>query len=85
MNVELLRRYLQTPSDLLQDVGTGLAQPALDLRQIRIGHAGDLGQLAQRDLRDFPLFADEGADAGSASALLARAVDIHLSSVRRAR
>jgi hypothetical protein len=31
------------------------------------------------------LFADEGADAGSASALLARAVDIHLSSVRRGR
>jgi hypothetical protein len=31
------------------------------------------------------LFADKGADTGSPPALLARAVDIHLSSVRRGR
>jgi hypothetical protein len=36
-------------------------------------------------VRDFPLLADEGADAGSPSALLARAVDVHPSSVRRTR
>jgi hypothetical protein len=34
---------------------------------------------------DFPLFADEGADAGPPPALLARAVDVHPSSVRCAR
>jgi hypothetical protein len=36
-------------------------------------------------VRDFPLLADEGADAGSPSALLARAVDVHPSSVPCAR
>src|SRR5689334_10584521 len=61
-HVELLGRDPQTLGDLLQDVRAGLAQPALDLRQIRIGNTGNPSQLAQGDLRLLTLLADEFAD-----------------------
>lgn len=42
--------------DLLQHLRARLAQPALDLAQIRIGHPGGIGELPERQLRGAPLF-----------------------------
>src|SRR5690242_19688459 len=56
-DVELLGRDAQSLGDLLQDVGTGLAQPAFDLREVRVGHAREPRQLTQRNLRLLTLFA----------------------------
>ncbi len=47
----------QRLGDLLQHLRTRLAQPALDLAQIRIGHPGGIGELPQRQLRVAPLLA----------------------------
>src|SRR5262249_41617998 len=54
--------------DLLQDVRARLAQAALDLAQVGVGHPGRLGQLAHGDLRLLPLLPD----------VLADRVDIHV-------
>src|SRR5690606_34495371 len=42
-----------------EDLGGGLAQPALDLAQVGVGDAGELAELAQGHLADVPLLADE--------------------------
>ena len=50
LHIQRLGRDPQRSRDLLQDLGTRLAQAALDLAQVR-GHAREIGQLAQRELR----------------------------------
>lgn len=45
----------QRLGDLLQHLRARLAQPALDLAQIRIRHPGGIGELPQRQLRVAPL------------------------------
>ena len=57
-DVERLRGDPQRSGDLLQDLRAGLAQPALDLGQVRVAHAGELGQLAEGDLGGLALLAD---------------------------
>lgn len=47
----------QRLGDLLQHLRARLAQPALDLAQIRVGHPGGIGELPQRQLRSAPLLA----------------------------
>jgi GNAT superfamily N-acetyltransferase len=66
-HVELFGRDGQALGDLLQDVRAGLAEPPLDLRQIRVRHAGEAGELAQRDVRLLALLTDEFADRGAAA------------------
>ena len=50
LHVQRLGRDPQRLGELLQDVGARLAQPALDLAQIRVGHPGGVGELPQREL-----------------------------------
>ena len=61
-DVQRLHADPQSVRDLLQDVGGGLAQPALDLRQVRIGDVSEFGQFPDRDLGPLTLGADERAD-----------------------
>src|SRR6516165_10026487 len=56
--VDLDQDLLLPFGDLLQDVRAGLAQPALDLAEVRVRDPGRLGQLAQRELRLLPLLPD---------------------------
>src|SRR5262249_3773713 len=48
--------------NLLQDLGAGPAQPALDLAEIRVGYPRRRGKLPQRDLGLLSLLADVLAD-----------------------
>ena len=71
-----LRRHLQAPSDLLEDLGAGLLQPPLDLGQIGVGDPGELRQLTQREPGSPALFAQVTAEVelqrrGHASIMLA--------------
>ena len=61
-DVERLGRDLEGPGDLLEDLGRRLAQPPLDLAQVRVGDAGHLRQLAQRQVADPALLPDELAE-----------------------
>lgn len=54
-DVQRLGGDAQRLGDLLEHLRAGLAQPALDLAQIRIGHPGGIGELPQRQLRVAPL------------------------------
>ena len=54
-HVERLRGDPHRLGDLLQHLGGGLAQAALDLAQVRVGHPGLLGQLAERQPCELPL------------------------------
>ena len=56
--VERLGGDPQGLRDLLQHLGAGLPQPALDLTQIRIRHPGGVGELPQGQLRGPPLLAE---------------------------
>ena len=56
-DVERLRRDAQSFGELLEHLGRGLAQPSFDLAQVRVRHAGLLGELPQRQLRREPLLA----------------------------
>lgn len=47
----------QRLGDLLQHLGARLAQPALDLAEVGIGHPRGIGELPQRQLRVAPLLA----------------------------
>src|SRR3712207_5768626 len=58
-DVQRLRRDLQRPGDLLEDLGRRLPQAPLDLAEVRVGDAGELRQLAQAEVADPPLLADE--------------------------
>ena len=49
-DVQRLRRDPQRLGELLQHVGRRLAQPALDLAEVRVGNPGLVGELAQREL-----------------------------------
>ena len=48
-HVERLGGDLEALGELLEDLGAGLLQAPLDLRQVGVGHAGELGELAQRE------------------------------------
>src|SRR5690242_10497396 len=54
-HVERLGGDPQGLRDLLEHLGTRLAQTALDLAEIRIGHPGGVGELPQGELRGTPL------------------------------
>ena len=56
-HIQRLGRDPQRLGNLLQHLRTGLAQAALDLAEIRIGHPGGIGELPQRELRRAPLLA----------------------------
>src|SRR5262249_33625624 len=68
LDVEGFGRDAQPLGDLLQDVRARLAQAALDLAQVGVGHPGRLGQLAHRDPVLLPLLPD----------VLADRVDVHV-------
>lgn len=53
--VERLGRDPQGLGDLLQNLGTRLAQAAFDLAEVGIGHSGGVGELPQGELRGTPL------------------------------
>ena len=65
-DVEGLRGDLQGPGDLLEDLGRGLPQAPLDLAQVRVRDARQLGELAQREVPDAALVADELAQVAPA-------------------
>ncbi len=56
-HVQRLGGDAQGLGDLLEHLRARLAQPALDLAQIRIGHPGGIGELPQRELGVAPLLA----------------------------
>ena len=62
--VQRLGADLQRLGDLLQDVGRRLAQAALDLRQVRVADAGQVGQAAHAHAGDLALRLDQLADIG---------------------
>ena len=62
LHVEGLGGDAQRLGDLLEDLGRGPAQPALDLAQVRVGDAGQLGEPAQREPGRAPLLTDEGPE-----------------------
>jgi hypothetical protein len=57
-HVQGLRGDAQAAGDLLQDLGRGLAQAALDLAQVGVADPGRPGQLPQRHLSELTLTAD---------------------------
>jgi hypothetical protein len=57
--VEGVGRELQVLRDGLDHLLRRLAQAALDLRQIRVGDAGEVRQLAHGELLQLALAADE--------------------------
>ena len=61
LHVEGLGGDAQRLGDLLEDLGGGPPQSPLDLAEIRIGDAGQLGEPAQREAGGAPLLADERA------------------------
>ncbi len=61
-HVERLGRDAQPACDALQDLGRRLAQPSLDLAEVRVGDAGELAQLPERQPRVATLVADEVAE-----------------------
>ena len=60
--VQRLGADLQRLGDLLEDLRRRLAQPTLDLRQVRVAHPGGLGQTPHAHARDLSLRADEVAE-----------------------
>ena len=62
LHVQRLGRDAQRLGDLLEDVGTGLAQPSLDLAQIRVGDTGTLAKASQRQSGRAALVTDELAE-----------------------
>ena len=61
LDVEGLGGDTQRLGDLLEDLGRGPAQPALDLAQVRVRDAGQLRETAQREARRATLLTDERA------------------------
>ncbi len=59
LDVERLGGDAQRLGDLLEDLGRGAAQAALDLAEIRVRDAGELGEMAQRQSSGPPLLTDE--------------------------
>ncbi|GAA2924461.1 hypothetical protein GCM10020221_20540 [Streptomyces thioluteus] len=57
LHVQRLRGDPQGLGQLLEDLGARLAQAALDLAEIRVGHSRRVGELTQRQLRVAPLLA----------------------------
>jgi hypothetical protein len=57
-----LRGDVQGIGDGLEHADRGLVQAPLDLAQVRVGQAGHLGQLPQRQISPLALLADEGAE-----------------------
>src|SRR4051812_44268932 len=64
-HVKLLSRDAKSFGDLLQDVCAWLAQPSLDLGEVRVRDAGETSQLAQRNLGLLALLTDEFSDRGA--------------------
>ena len=58
-HVERLGRDGEAAGDLLEDVGAGLAEPPLDLAQIRVRDAGAVAEAPQRQPGALALLADE--------------------------
>src|SRR5438445_1553533 len=58
-HVEGLGGDAQRLGDLLEDLGRGLAQPALDLAEVGVADARHVGELPERQPRHPPLLADE--------------------------
>src|SRR5207244_3362650 len=65
--VEGLGRDAQRLRDLLEDLGRGLPQSALDLAQVGVADARHVGELAERQPGHPPLLADELAEVVHAS------------------
>src|SRR6478735_359239 len=76
--VQRLRADLQRRGELAEDVGRRSAQPALDLREVRVAHPGEVGEAAHADLAHLPLGLDELAELGEPLVQLLADVD-HLS------
>jgi hypothetical protein len=57
--VQRVGRQLQVVRDRIEHLLRRLAQPALDLRQIRVGDADQIRQLAHGELLQLALTADE--------------------------
>src|SRR4051812_8536669 len=62
--VERFGRDAQRPGDRLEDLRARLPQAPLDLAEVRIGYAGQLRQLAQREAGHAALVANESAQLG---------------------
>ncbi|AHK33471.1 hypothetical protein Pd630_LPD06284 [Rhodococcus opacus PD630] len=62
LDVQDLRRHPETLGYLPKHLGRGLAQPTLDLTQIRITDTGQLRQLPHRHLGRFALGTNETSD-----------------------
>jgi hypothetical protein len=62
LHVQRLRGDAQGPRDLLQDGGGGAPQASLDLAEVRIGYAGELGESPQGEAGCVPLLTDEAAE-----------------------
>ncbi len=54
--------YVQRPGEQLEHPDGGLVHAALKLAEIGIGQAAELGQLAEREVRELSLAADEGPE-----------------------
>ena len=63
--LQRLGRELEVVGDRVQDLLGRLAQPALDLRQVRVGDADEVRQLAHRELLQLALAADVLAQRGA--------------------
>src|SRR5205814_8569920 len=55
-----LGRDVQGPGDRLQDPDRRLVQAALDLAEVGVGDVGQVRQLAEGEIRQSPLTANEG-------------------------
>src|SRR5688572_16772106 len=64
-HVQRLGRDAQPLRDRLKHFGRGLAQPAFDLAEIRVGDVRDLAELAERQARVAALVAYELAEVGA--------------------
>src|SRR6185295_17022330 len=58
-DVEALGRDSEATGDLLEDVGARLAQPALDLAEVRVRDPGSVAQAPQGEAGVLPLLANE--------------------------
>ena len=58
-DVQRFSRDVQCTRDLLEDFGGWFPQTALDLREVRIRHAGESGEIAYRLLRGFAALPNE--------------------------
>ena len=70
LHVEGLGRDAQRLGDLLEDLGRGPPQPALDLAQIRVGDAGQLRETPEREAGGGSLLTDEGPEVEPTVALV---------------